>query len=335
MHDILVVGAGAVGCFYASRLAEGGAKVSLVCRSNYEPVSHTGVYMETHSFGNYTFHPEHVFPSVEKARGKRWNYVIVATKALSMDNKALQFLDPVISSHTTIVLIQNGVLVEKPFRERYERVPIISCVTMVSASLDAPNHCVQHCWTRMSIGPYTDFFAHVDNEEFHSLMEKAQCGVRELAQIFENGGIRDIDPCDGHMLQLARWHKVAINAAFNVTGVLAGGIGNATQVKDPLLRMHLYACMNEVFDAAPQIFGEPLPDKFSSPEKVIRANEHNTNGFPSMVLDWKAGRPMEIDVILGNPLLIASRHNVEMPRLQTMYALLHSAAREHHFNTRK
>ena len=41
-----------------------------------------------------------------------------------------------------------------------------------------------------------------------------------------------------------------------------------------------------------------------------------------MLLDWEAGRPMELEVILGYPVKIARSRGFEMPRLQSMYALL-------------
>ena len=41
-----------------------------------------------------------------------------------------------------------------------------------------------------------------------------------------------------------------------------------------------------------------------------------------MLLDWEAGRPMELEVILGNPVKIARAKGFDMPRLQSMYALL-------------
>jgi ketopantoate reductase len=34
---------------------------------------------------------------------------------------------------------------------------------------------------------------------------------------------------------------------------------------------------------------------------------------------------MELEVILGNPIRIARAHGIQMPRLQTLYALLKSA----------
>lgn len=46
-----------------------------------------------------------------------------------------------------------------------------------------------------------------------------------------------------------------------------------------------------------------------------------------MLLDWEAGRPMELEVILGNPVKIARAKGFEMPRLQSMYALLKVSSR--------
>lgn len=48
-----------------------------------------------------------------------------------------------------------------------------------------------------------------------------------------------------------------------------------------------------------------------------------------MLLDWEAGRPLELEVILGNPVKIARAKGFEMPRLQSMYALL-KVRRLHH-----
>lgn len=42
---------------------------------------------------------------------------------------------------------------------------------------------------------------------------------------------------------------------------------------------------------------------------------------PSMLADVKERRPMEVDAILGNLLLLAERHQVDTPRLETLYYL--------------
>ena len=44
-----------------------------------------------------------------------------------------------------------------------------------------------------------------------------------------------------------------------------------------------------------------------------------------MLLDWEGGKALELEVILGNPLRIAREKGFEMPRLQSLYALLKMA----------
>jgi 2-dehydropantoate 2-reductase len=44
-----------------------------------------------------------------------------------------------------------------------------------------------------------------------------------IVNMFKNGGIRDAIVCESEELQMVRWHKLAINAAFNPTAVLSDG----------------------------------------------------------------------------------------------------------------
>lgn len=112
---------------------------------------------------------------------------------------------------------------------------------------------------------------------------------------------------------------------MNPSAVLSSGTENARMVKDPELRLHLKACMEEVFHAARVVLGEPLPSHLATADQLITSTERNTGGRPSMLLDWEKGHPMELEVILGNPIRIARSKGVDMPRLQAMYALLKTA----------
>lgn len=318
---VLVVGAGAVGCFYASRL-DAGAYVGLVCRSNYDAVRASGVTMDTYSFGSYAFVPQAVYPTVEAAAAAPWDLVIVATKALSMDPASVAYLAPVVRDVTTLVLIQNGVDIEAPYRHQFPHTPIVSAVTIVSAAKTEAARVVQYRWTRISLGPYTDL--HGSDDASSTLMRRATESLQTLAALLKRGGIPDVEVHDARTLQCVRWHKLCINASMNTTGVLAGGRSNPDMVRDPLLRAHIEACMSEVMDAAPHIFGCSLP--FASPERILQSTERNTSSSKSsMVQDWEAGRALELDAILGNAIRIAEAHGAHMPRLQSMYALLHSA----------
>jgi len=45
---------------------------------------------------------------------------------------------------------------------------------------------------------------------------------------------------------------------------------------------------------------------------------------PSTLLDWEAGRPLEIDPIWGEPLRRATAAGANLPRLEIVYTLLKS-----------
>ncbi|KAI1118603.1 2-dehydropantoate 2-reductase [Nemania sp. NC0429] len=346
---VLFVGAGAVGCFYASRLHHPSHNLhtSLTARSNYAHIASSGVSLKTRSFGDYTFRPHAVFPSVSAAAPKGhtpghqssdrhatapvdgWDYVIVTTKALPDRADDAALIAPLVSPRTCIVLIQNGVGVEQPYRDRFPQNPIVSAVTIISAEQIEQGVIRQNRWTRISLGPYTyglgDQGERVAAPDRDDLAARGRECMERLAHWWtELGGIRDVETHTELELQTIRWHKLCINAAFNSTAVLSGGRGNADQLKDPELRTHIAGVMAEIWDAAPAVLGAPFPETLATPERIIRSNERNAGAKPSMLLDWEAGRPMEIEVILGNPVRIARRAGVEMPRLQSLYALLGS-----------
>ncbi|KAG8717118.1 hypothetical protein FRC08_008153 [Ceratobasidium sp. 394] len=319
---VLIVGAGAVGCFYASRLQsdEGAPKVevSLVCRSNYKAIAERGVVLRTRTFGDYTFTPKHVFSSVSEASKHQtvWDYVVVTTKALPDVSDDSAIIVPLVTSgKSSIVLIQNGVGVEEPYRKRFPSNPILSAVTVISAEQVEPGVIVQNRWTRVSIGPYTDGVGKDERPEYNRL----------FVQLLQNGGVKDAEEYGENDLQMVRWHKIAINASMNPSSVLSNGTGNARMSMDPELRHHLRETMLEVFRAAEAVLGRPVPPSLATADKILTSTERNTSGKPSMLLDWEKGAAMELEVILGNPIRAAKAKGVDMPRLQTMYALLKMA----------
>jgi ketopantoate reductase len=258
------------------------------------------------------------------------------------------------------VLIQNGVGVEQPYRTRFPTTPIISAVTVISAEQTSPGTVRQHRWTRIHLGPYTDSAslsspgsettntgprgddttgaltptgAHhpttptttpTDPPTTHGTTG-TPLATHHTDWWTRLGAIRDVDLSSELALQTIRWHKLCINAAFNPSSILSGGRGNADMVRsDPELRAHLAGVMREIWDAAPRILGRGFGADMATPERILKSTERNVGSKPSMLLDWEAGRPLEVEVILGNPVRIARARGVELPRLQTVYALVRS-----------
>ncbi|KAH9871110.1 hypothetical protein J1614_006684 [Plenodomus biglobosus] len=330
--NILILGAGAIGAFYASRLAlVPNVSVSVICRSNYTAVSTSGFQITSPQYGSYSFTPAHTFQSAEEARNSniQWDYIVVSTKALPDVSDDSAILTGLISPQTAIVLIQNGLGVEHPYRARFPHNPICSAVTIATCAQPSPGHIQHNRWTRINSGPYlphldtpsaspplvpsdADAFADEKNTTFTSLLTA--------------GGIKDATPYTHSKLQLLRWHKLAINASFNPTSVLTLGTPNAAIASDPELQRHIIGTMREILDTAPKILGHPMPSDFATPEAIVKSTVRNTSGsLPSMAMDWMAGKRLEIEVILGNPIRMARERGIEMPRLQSLYALVRMA----------
>ncbi|KAI8918003.1 ketopantoate reductase PanE/ApbA C terminal-domain-containing protein [Entophlyctis helioformis] len=344
------LGAGAVGAFYGARLHSATCKVSVVCRSNYKAVAAHGFKLQSPTFGSWTWTPYRVFASNEEAAqsGIAFSLIVVATKALPDIRDDSADLAPIVASvdassggrtpraaAPAIVLIQNGFGVEWPYRSRFPSLPILSAVTVVSCQQTEPGTIIHNRWTRISTGVYLGSAPSAAAPASASpsptvsdtdLALASQTALDLFTSRLHAGGIKDAESMSPTELQLVRWHKLAINASFNPSSILAGGIGNADMVADPLLETHIRGCMSEILSAGPRIFGVPFPSHLASMDTIIASTKRNTGAKPSMLVDWEAGRPLELEVIVGNPLRLAKEHGVEMPRLQTVYALLKSAA---------
>lgn len=321
--NILIVGAGAVGAFYASRLAVAArTSVSVICRSNYAAVKANGFRVKSPQYGESTFTPAHTFANPDEARKQKitWDYIVVSTKALPDVSDDSEILEGLVGDKTAIVLIQNGLGVEEPYKRRFPQTTILSAVTVVSAA--QPQHgIIEHNrWTRISIGPY---LPHLDTSGPQSTDSKATEKNEIFVELLKEGGIKDAESYTHAKLQLVRWHKIAINASFNPSSVLSGGSSNNALSLDDEGSLHILGVMNEVLSTAPKILGQPLPKEFATPEQILKSTRKNTSGSrPSMWADWEQGKRMELEVILGNPIRLARERGYEMPRLQTLYALM-------------
>jgi 2-dehydropantoate 2-reductase len=322
--EILFFGAGAIGAFYASRIAlaaAAGARLSVVCRSNYSVVKANGFQIRSPQYGDYQWTPTRTFDSAASARrsGIKWDYVVVSTKALPDVSDDTQLLEGLVTPDTAVVLIQNGLGVEEPYAQRFPKSTILSAVTVASAAQPSNGHIQHNRWTRINIGAY---FSDSKPPTTKS-KERATSQNQTFVDLLVGGGVKDAIADTHEKLQLVRWHKIAINASMNPSAVLSGGTTNEAMASDPELYRHLKGVMDEVLATAPKVVGTPFPAGFATPDAILRSTQKNKSGSkPSMLLDWEAEKPMELEVILGNPIRLAREKGYEMPRMQTLYALL-------------
>jgi 2-dehydropantoate 2-reductase len=317
--NVLIVGAGAIGAFYASRLAVvKDVQVSVICRSNYSAVQAKGFAVSSPKYGDYTFTPHHTFanPTDAAKSNIKWDYIVVSTKALPDVSDDSEILIGLVKEAAAIVLIQNGLGVEEPYAKRFPGATILSAVTITSAAQTEPGVIKHNRWTRISIGPYLP-----DSNSAAAIESN-----KKFVRLLQEGGIKDAEEYSHTKLQMVRWHKIAINASMNPSAVLSGGSTNNAMSVDSELYRHLKGVMDEVLSTAPKVLGMDLPKDLATPEQILKSTIKNTSGSkPSMLLDWEGGKRMELEVILGNPIRIAREKGLEMPRLQTLYGLLRMA----------
>jgi 2-dehydropantoate 2-reductase len=169
---------------------------------------------------------------------------------------------------------------------------------------------VQHRWTRISIGPFVSPSPLAGDQ-----------AARALVTLLRLGGIADAEYYAPQDMQLLRWHKLSINATFSPLSILAGGLRTADFLAIPAFRELARQCLHEVHATATTLHQRPFPEGWASVEAILESSARNP-GKPSMLLDWEAGRELELAVILRNPIAMAQERAMRMPRLHTFLCLL-------------
>ncbi|HHZ71307.1 MAG TPA: 2-dehydropantoate 2-reductase [Methylococcaceae bacterium] len=297
MTTALVFGTGAIGGFYGSLLARQGLQVSVVCRSDYPHIKQHGFQINSHELGQWPFQPEQTFNSTPAVKTPV-DYLLVCTKVLDTLDR-VKLIKPAVSKATTIVLIQNGIAIEDEIIAAFPDNEVVSGLAFICSNRISHGEIEHLAYGRLTLGNAPRGYS-----------EKTQ----QLVTLFQNAGI---DCQLSESITTARWQKCIWNAPFNPLSVLSGGLSTQTilQTQEPLVR----AIMQEVFTIA-KALGHRLPND------IIDTNINNTHQMPpyktSMLLDYQAGRPMEINAILGNTIKAASHTNTECPYLKTLFSLL-------------
>ena len=295
---ILVVGTGAIGGFYGGKLAQAGAVVSTLCRSDYETVKSKGITV-TSTLGNFHFTPEKVIRDLGEY-GPPPDYILVGLKVLpEIDTAAI--IKEVVGAETAIVLLQNGVEIEEPVARAFPDNEIVSGLAFICATRTSPGHIDHTDFGRVVIGRYP---------------AGKSVKADELARLFKEAGLK----CElTEDAVTARWRKLVWNAPFNPISVLGGGADTKTMMENPESLELARKVMEEVCLIAAAA-GHPLP------EEVVQQNIDGTRAMApyksSMLVDFEAARPMEVEAILSNGLRVAKRHGVSAPHMESLYGLL-------------
>ncbi|MDD5320945.1 MAG: 2-dehydropantoate 2-reductase [Methylococcales bacterium] len=294
---VLIVGAGAIGGFYAALLAKAGAEVSVVCRSDYEHVKQQGFIIDSRILGAWAFTPSQVLNNAADYKGTA-DYIFLCSKVIpSADRVAL--IRPAVSADTAVVFIQNGVEIEQEMLAAFPDNEIISGLAFICCNRVKPGEILHLAYGRLALG---------------NLPGAVSNKTLQLCELFKQSGI---DCAATENIVTDRWKKCVWNASFNPLSVLSGGLPtlDILQSQEAFVR----SIMQEICNIA-EACGHRLSNH------IVNANIENTYAMlpykTSMLLDYENGHPMETEAILGNAVRAAKRSGIECPHLESVYALM-------------
>lgn len=298
MTKILVIGAGAIGSFYSAKLAQVGAEITLWCRSDYDFIKKNGIKIESYE-GDFQFIPHKIIENLHEINDE-FDYILIATKALpSIDIPSL--IKNILKAKTKIILIQNGIHIEKNIAENFPNNELISAIAFIGVSRKSAGIVCHQEYGKIIIGTYG---------------EKASDAVHFLENLWKKSGIEVVVTDE---ILLERWKKLVWNGAFNPLSVVLRGKNTAEILNSDLALNLVKNIMNEICNLA-KIDNCELPSDVI--EKNILATQKMKPYKTSMLLDFEAGREMEVEAILGNAIKFAQSKSMSTPYLSTIYAII-------------
>jgi 2-dehydropantoate 2-reductase len=140
--------------------------------------------------------------------------------------------------------------------------------------------------------------------------------TRAIAALFQKAGL---DCLAVDALDEILWRKLAWNIPFNGLAIAAGGVTTDVIVRHPALLELARQLMREV-QAGAGALGIPISDAFL--QKQIDVTLPMGPYKPSSLIDYLAGREVEVDAIWGEPARRARAAGVALLRLEALELLL-------------
>ncbi|MEA3207169.1 MAG: 2-dehydropantoate 2-reductase [Chthoniobacter sp.] len=299
--SIAVVGPGAVGCYYGGMLAQAGANVHFLMRSDLAAVRQRGLTIHTRG---QTIHLPAVQASPTPVGIGPCDLVIIALKATA--NAALdELIPPLLHEHTALLTLQNGLGNEEYLAQRWGAERVMGGLCFVCLNRTAPGVIEHLDHGTISIGEFTG---------------DPQPRTHAITGAFVRAGIEaKVVP----NLITERWRKLLWNIPFNGLAIAAGGATVADVLADDGLRASARALMGEALDAAGRL-GHEIPESFA--DYQIERSSSMGAYRPSSLIDWQLGRPVEVEAIWGEPWRQGIAAGAATPRLELLYRLLRRLA---------
>lgn len=296
-----VIGAGAIGGFYGVMLARAGFDVHFLFRSEYDAVAENGLLLKSARLGDTHLKPVNAYRDAADMPPCDW--LIVAAKTTS--NAALApSIVKAAAPGARVMLFQNGLGVEDEMRALLpDHLHLLGGLCIVSVHRQGPGVIEHFAYGSVNLG-------------YHSGPASEPAGRRQILE--EAGALfrkADLEAPLMDDLDQARWKKLVMNIPFNGMSVLLNS-GTQPIMTHPHTRALIRELMEEVIAGAAAC-GHSLGDAYI--DEAWAATDGKPDYTPSMLLDYRERRQLELGAIYAAPLAAAGKAGKSMKKVEMLY----------------
>lgn len=294
-----ILGTGALGGFYGARLQRAGLEVHFLLRSDYSQVRERGLQIQSVA-GDFALPQVQAYPNVQAM--PVCDVVVVALKT-TQNHQLPQLLPPILKAHGVVLVFQNGLGVEAEVAAIVGDQRVIGGLCFLCANKTGPGQIHHLDYGQITLAEY--------GPNSQGITER----MRRIAADFERAGIPIQLAAD---LNLARWQKLVWNIPFNGLSVVLNAT-TETLMANAHTRSLVEALMQEVVAAARHC-NAVIPDGFI--QSMLSATLKMKPYWTSMKIDFDAGRPLEVEAILGAPLRRGEAAGASLALITMLYRQL-------------
>lgn len=286
----VVVGAGAVGCFFGGMLARAGVPVTLVGRAvHVDAIRAHGLRLQTTSFDEHVA----IDASTDIAAVTAADVVLFCVKSTDSEATARQLL-PLLKPGAVVLSMQNGVENAEIVRGVLPNT-VIPAVVYVATEMAGPGHLRHHGRGELVIG-------------------ESQASAAIVADFAQAGVPVQVDA----NVMGALWAKLIVNCAYNALSAIAQkAYGDLVKVAGiaELMTIVVDECI-----AVAKADGITVP---GDPYEAVQRIAHSMAGqYSSTAQDVARGKPNEIDYLNGYVVRRGLAHGIATPVNQTLRSLV-------------
>ncbi len=296
IKNIAILGAGAIGAYYASRFFDAPLfSTMLVARdARYDRLKAEGVVINGEHYSIPVVHPDEATTPAD--------LIIVALKNHSLP-EAAHDLKNLVGDQTTLISLMNGLDSEEFLGSIYGMDKVLYAIAVAIDALREGNSVTY-------TNPGKVYFGEADNSHPSQRVLSTQ-------KAFEQAGLVTEVPTD--MMRML-WWKFMVNVGINQASAAMRapyGVFQSSREAQALME----ALMREVLGLAQRVgvnLGEQDLDQWYGVLKTL-----SPDGKTSMLQDIEAGRKTEIEVFAGKVVELGKNYSIPTPINQTLLSIIH------------